>query len=51
MIRLNEIPMFKVALEDIVTVFLKFCDKEIKINCLEILTNLAKHIFLKDLGE
>jgi hypothetical protein len=51
MIRMNEIPMFKVALEEIVSVFLRYNDKEIKRNCLDIVTNLAKHIFLKDLGE
>lgn len=51
MIRMNEIPMFKVALDGIVNVFLQYDDREIKRNCLEIITNLSKHIFLKDLGE
>ncbi|OMJ77982.1 hypothetical protein SteCoe_22303 [Stentor coeruleus] len=51
MIRQNEIPLFKCSglIETIVKVFGTIIDKEITQNCLELITNLAKHIFLQDL--
>ncbi|CAG9320527.1 unnamed protein product [Blepharisma stoltei] len=51
MIRNNEIILFKCSgmIEAIVKIFSLLIDKEITQNCLEFLTNLAKHIFLQDL--
>ena len=51
MIRQNEIPLFKSSglVEIVVKVFSTIVDKEVTQNCLELLTNLAKHIFLMDL--
>lgn len=51
MIRNNEIILFKCTglIEVIVKVFSSLIDKEMTQNCLEFLTNLAKHIFLHDL--
>lgn len=52
MIRQNEISLFKCPglIETIVKLFHSIIDKEITQNCLEMLTNLAKHIFLQDLS-
>lgn len=51
MIRQNEIILFKCQglTETVVRLFNSLIDKEITQNCLELLTNLAKHIFLQDL--
>ena len=52
MIRQNEIVLFKCPgmIETVVRLFHSIIDKEITQNCLELLTNLAKHIFLQDLS-
>ena len=52
MIRQNEIMLFKCLglVETIIKLFNSLIDKEITQNCLELLTNLAKHIFLQDLS-
>ena len=51
MIRQNEIILFKCVglVETIVRLFNLIIDKEITQNSLELITNLAKHIFLQDL--
>jgi hypothetical protein len=51
MIRSNEIIMYRCAgmIDIIVQIFHQLINKEITVNCLEIITNLSKHIFLKDL--
>jgi hypothetical protein len=51
MIRQNEIVLFKCSglVETMVRLFNSIIDKEITQNSLELVTNLAKHIFLQDL--
>jgi ARID/BRIGHT DNA binding domain len=51
MIRQNEIILFKSSslVETVVKLFNSIIDKEITQNSLELITNLAKHIFLQDL--
>jgi len=51
MIRNNQITLYRVQglVDTVVTIFNSLLDKETIENCLEILVNLGKHIFLRDL--
>mmetsp|Transcript_32187 Transcript_32187/g.55599 ORF Transcript_32187/g.55599 Transcript_32187/m.55599 type:complete len:437 (-) Transcript_32187:4093-5403(-) len=52
MVRSNEIPIFKCPflLETVLLLFTGYLEKEVTQNCLELISNIASHIFLKDLS-
>jgi len=51
MVRSNEVVMFRSSnlIDTVVNFFTDLIDHDFTTNCLEIITNLAKHIFLVDL--